>query len=87
MYQGGYEYQGQTGYLVGHGNDAPHTAQGKRGWVSTTLSFTENLTSAFVVAQAFLIAQQPLVDQDLLIIDNSLSPSRRIALGRISLDI
>jgi len=50
-------------------------AQGKRGLVSTTISFTENLTCAFVVAEAFFIVQQPLVDQDLLIIGVSLSHS------------
>jgi hypothetical protein len=54
MYQGDCEYQGQTGYLMGHGNEPPPTPrQGKRWWVSTTLSFTENLTCSFVVAQAF----------------------------------
>ena len=31
MYQGGYEYQGQTGYLVGHGNDPPPHRTGEKG--------------------------------------------------------
>ena len=48
---------------------------GKRGWVSKTPSFPENLTYEFVVAQAFFKAQQPTVDQDLLIIEASLSHS------------